>query len=98
MNKAKQERLIKLAEECGELVEIIMKTLQYGYEEHYPGDPLNNKERLQIEIRDVIFWIGMMDDLEDIDMYDLLKDDRMKVKYEKVLDYTQYQEGSRWRP
>jgi NTP pyrophosphatase (non-canonical NTP hydrolase) len=95
MTKAEEERLIKLIEECGELIQIASKTLQFGYEEHYPGDPYNNRHRLENEIRDVFYWLTMMHDNKDIDLDALM--DRADTKHEKAMRYTQHQPESEWK-
>jgi len=96
MKEDQRERLIKLAEECGELVQLIMKTLQFGYEEHYPEDIHNNRKRLELEIRDVLFWIRMMHDKDDINLNDI--EELIDSKYDKAMKYTQHQKDSTWKP
>lgn len=53
--------LIKLAEECGELTQIAMKTLWYGYDGYHPDDPeTSNATLLEDEIADVLTWIARL--------------------------------------
>jgi hypothetical protein len=51
-----QERLAMLAEEAGEIVQIVGKILRHGYESHHPSDPKQtpNRHLLDKELRDLI--------------------------------------------
>lgn len=48
------EALALLAEECGELVQIIGKILRHGLDSHHPDTGDNNVELLQKEVGDVL--------------------------------------------
>lgn len=44
--------LILLIEECAEIIQRACKAIRFGMEEVQPGQPLNNRDRLQEEIND----------------------------------------------
>ena len=50
------ERLAMLAEECGEVIQIIGKILRHGYYSHHPSDPnkISNKFLLDGEMTDLL--------------------------------------------
>lgn len=68
LTPAEYERLALLAEECGEVVQVIGKILRHGYESHSPLDPLRvpNRSLLQKECGDVLHVIDRMIDRGDI--------------------------------
>lgn len=55
MTKMSHEQflLIKLAEEASEIAQIALKTAQFGMTEKHPDLPLNNKERIHLELNDL---------------------------------------------
>lgn len=62
LTPAETERLAYLAEECGEVIQIVGKILRHGYESHNPFDPLktNNRLLLQNELTNVLQAITRM--------------------------------------
>ena len=50
---AEAERLALLAEECGEVVQVIGKILRHGYESGHPAGNSTNREDLEKECGDV---------------------------------------------
>ena len=55
LTPAQAERLAMLAEECGEVIQIIGKILRHGYDSHHPDRPhITNRELLQRELTDFI--------------------------------------------
>lgn len=48
-----QELLVILIEECSEVQKRATKALRFGIDEYQPGQPLNNAQRLGLEIGDV---------------------------------------------
>jgi hypothetical protein len=69
VTEAEKERLAMLAEEAGEIVQIIGKILRHGYDSHHPDDPerITNKEHLVRELRDldgVVYGMCLKDDLK----------------------------------
>ncbi|WP_228142160.1 hypothetical protein [Acinetobacter pittii] len=55
MNKMTHEQflLMKLAEEATEIAQIALKTAQFGMTEKHPDMPLNNLERIHLELNDL---------------------------------------------
>ena len=55
MNKMTHEQflLMKLAEEASEIAQIALKTAQFGMTEKHPDLPLNNQERIHVELNDL---------------------------------------------
>lgn len=53
------ERLSCLAEEMGEVIQIIGKILRHGYDSYSPKDPLQttNRTLLERELGDVRYWM-----------------------------------------
>jgi NTP pyrophosphatase (non-canonical NTP hydrolase) len=46
LTPAQAERLAMLAEEAGEIVQIVGKILRHGYDSYHPNDPYNNNKAL----------------------------------------------------
>lgn len=67
LSPAQAERLAILAEEAGEVIQIVGKILRHGYESHHPAGPCQtNRYLLANEIRDFIWAITLMMDRNDI--------------------------------
>lgn len=68
LSPAEAERLAILAEECGEVVQIVGKILRHGYDNHHPDDPpaKTNRAALERELSDVYAIIDWMAEVEDI--------------------------------
>lgn len=50
-----QEHLLScLAEECAEVAQRVSKALRFGLEEVQPGQPMNNLERIALELNDLV--------------------------------------------
>ena len=58
LTPAETERLALLAEECGEVIQVIGKILRHGYESRYPQDGASNCELLEKELGHVMFASG----------------------------------------
>lgn len=100
LTPAEAERLALLAEECGEVIQQIGKTLRHGYASSHPDFPADkggptNRYNLMREVGDVLVAIEMMVDARDFDQVDI--DDRMRVKRHKVQDYLHHQYEYRTR-
>ena len=55
LTPAEAERLAMLAEECGEVIQMVGKILRHGYESHHPDRPeVTNRALLEIEVTDVL--------------------------------------------
>ena len=46
LTPAQAERLAMLAEECGEVIQVIGKILRHGYDGHHPQDPHRSNRTL----------------------------------------------------
>ena len=66
LTPAEAERLALLAEECGEVVQVIGKILRHGYESAHPNGGPVNRELLQKELGDVLAAQALMMDADDI--------------------------------
>lgn len=63
LTPAQAERLAMLAEECGEVIQVIGKILRHGYENFHPLKPgVPNSELLRRELDDVGAVVSMMID------------------------------------
>ena len=60
LTPAEAERLSILAEECGEIVQVIGKILRHGYQSCHPESPIKNRTLLEKEIGDFEAIMGMM--------------------------------------
>jgi len=69
LTPAQLERLVLLAEECGEVVQIIGKIIRHGYESHNPCDDNKtiNRELLNKEISHIYVALRLMDEEGDTD-------------------------------
>ena len=87
LTPAEIERLAMLAEECGEVVQIVCKVLRHGYESYHPDDmnKETNKDILVDELLDVFAVLWLMNNKGDIitpDVNAWLKDRvARKLKY-----------------
>lgn len=59
--------LAKLAEECGELLQVVGKKLAYYYTDEHPDRDGSLKRRLENEIADVIAVCGVVVELHGLD-------------------------------
>jgi NTP pyrophosphatase (non-canonical NTP hydrolase) len=79
--------LVILAEECNEVAQRASKALRFGLKDpdgSEPGQPYTNKDRLILEINDLLAVIEMVFGEQDI-VSQMLKDDKKK-KVEKYLE------------
>lgn len=68
LTPAEIERLAMLAEECGEVVQIVGKILRFGYESHHPDNPdVTNRTLLRQELTDIFGACHLMENRKDID-------------------------------
>lgn len=70
LTPAEAERLAMLAEECGEVIQVVGKILRHGYESYHPNDLFNghpkpgaenNRDLLANEVCDLLAVVQMMD-------------------------------------
>lgn len=71
LTDAQYERLVILAEECNEVIQIIGKILGHGYESYHPSADRssNNRVLLQKEIGDFQCILQMMINANDVNEY-----------------------------
>jgi hypothetical protein len=65
---AQIERLAKLAEECGEVVQMVGKILVHGYESYHPRDEAKTTNRMLLEgeMGNIAQMFDMMIDAGDV--------------------------------
>lgn len=89
LTPAEAERLAMLAEECGEVIQIVGKILRHGYESFHPVNPrVTNRQLLVRELRDVNAVLQAMgrSELQDYSLQDVLG------IWERKIQYTHHQE------
>ena len=70
LSAAEIERLAIIAEECGEVTQIVGKILRHGFNSYSPFDPkkVGNNVKLEKELGDILFIMNMCHEKGDIDM------------------------------
>jgi NTP pyrophosphatase (non-canonical NTP hydrolase) len=53
LSSAESEGLAILAEECGEVIQVIGKILRHGYDSTHPNGGLSNRQLLEAELGDI---------------------------------------------
>ena len=91
LTPAEAERLALLAEECGEIVQVIGKILRHGYESSHPDDATDttNRTLLEKEIGDFECVLEMMSAAKDVKIYYIGY--CMKTKQRKIGQYLHHQ-------
>lgn len=88
----KLERLAILAEECGEVIQIVGKILRHGYDSQNPDAPLafTNQQLLQHEIGDVLYIIELLIERDDVskESVEIAKEKKAR----KIRKYLHHQE------
>ncbi len=95
LTPAEAERLAMLAEETGEIVQMVGKILRHGYESYHPDDKekVTNRTNLFAEILDiygVMYGMGLNSDVPHLEGYD-----PSKVWKRKSMKYTHHQDNIR---
>lgn len=92
---AQSERLAMLAEECGEVIQVIGKVLRHGYESYHPDDGQRetNRDSLIEEIHDVFAVLWMMNRQEDLVLPEV--NVWLQGRVERKLRYSHHQEESK---
>ena len=87
LTPAEIERLAILAEECGEVIQIIGKVLRHGYESTNPQQKHlgTNRDMLTKEIGDVLMAADFIIDFGDVDRQRVLIN--MQEKYDRIRPY-----------
>jgi NTP pyrophosphatase (non-canonical NTP hydrolase) len=89
LNPAQAERLAILAEECGEIVQVIGKILRHGFESTHPEGGPTNRQLLELELGDITAVIGLCLDAGDVAWERMA--DRLPVTTERLKAYTHHQ-------
>ncbi len=93
LNDAEAERLAMLAEECGEVVQLIGKILRHGYTSYHPDDvDMNtNWTLLKRELNDIGAVVHGMITAGDYEEEDFTLEVQEKI-WNKKLKWTHHQE------
>ena len=90
LTPAETERLAILVEECGEVVQIGMKILRHGYQNHHPEDPEKQSNRMLLagELGHVIYAIKTMIKEKDVSGMGIdLSDEKKSESIKKYLHH-----------
>lgn len=87
MNR-KQLLLIKLAEECSEVAQIIIKTALFGMDDIGPGLVITNRERIHAELNDVMAVVDLLNDEADLEY--VKNEKAIENKKDKINFYAEY--------
>lgn len=92
LTPAEAERLAMLAEECGEVVQMVGKILRHGYEECHPNDQhqQTNRSLLSSELIDLLAVVDLMENRGDLPLRPTAADYGKAVR--RKLRYAHHQE------
>lgn len=85
LSDAERERLALLAEECGEVIQVIGKILRHGFESRHPDGGPTNRELLEIELGHVGFAGFLCETFKDVSAQGIYVS-----RYEKSLRIAKY--------
>jgi NTP pyrophosphatase (non-canonical NTP hydrolase) len=93
LTDAESERLVMLAEECGEVIQIIGKILRHGYTSYHPGDGdmTTNWTLLNKELNDIGAVVYGMITAGDYKEEDFSLEIQEKI-WQKKLKWTHHQD------
>ena len=93
LTDAEAERLAMLAEEAGEIVQIVGKILRHGYESYHPDDPNKKQNRwiLQDEINDLAGVVYGMQAAADLSVMTMQEHHRITA-WQRKLKYSHHQD------
>ena len=94
MTEAERERLAMLAEEAGEIVQMVGKILRHGYDSYHPNDEKKtpNCWLLQDELNDLAAVVYGMQEAGDISVM-TMDESRRESDWQKKLKWTYHQPG-----
>ena len=94
LTPAEAERLAILAEECGEVIQMVGKILRHGYEDFSPFDETKTPNRVNLanECGNVLCIIGVLEESEDIESR--IVTSSMADKIDKLPRWTHHQPDS----
>ncbi len=73
--------LIVLAEECSEVIKDVSKALRFGLDKFEPDQSFSNRERIEIELADLM---GAIELLQDAGVIGQVSESRIVTKKRKV--------------
>lgn len=89
LTPAEAERLAMLAEEAGEIVQMVGKILRHGYASHHPDRPsTNNRALLRGEIDDFLAVMSAMEKDCDISVTDF---GRVDLAWDRKVRFSHHQ-------
>lgn len=92
LTPAEAERLALLAEECGEVIQIVGKILRHGYGSYHPDDHTKpNRRLLEKEVGDLRAALELMTSEHDLDANAILE--HTVNKLERVEQWMHHQQG-----
>lgn len=93
LTPAEAERLALLAEECGEVIQIVGKILRHGYESKHPNNLSGptNRQMLEKEAGDVQAAVELMRSEADVSSSAI--EDHAITKLESVEQWMHHQQG-----
>lgn len=93
LTPAEAERLAMLAEECGEVIQVVGKILRHGYQSHNPKEPdgQTNRSLLSGELIDLLAVVDLMENRYDFEVRPTAADYGKAVK--RKLRYTHHQDS-----
>jgi len=77
--------LVCLGEECGEVQQMVGKSLRFGVDDRHQDEVNTNLERLEMEITDVIAVWEML--AEELNFFSELNRDAIELKKDKIEYY-----------
>lgn len=85
------ERLAILAEECGEVIQVVGKILRHGYSSHNPNDPhsISNRGLLAKELGDLDWIVSLMQ--AEADFAEGARLQRKRLKADTARPYLHHQ-------
>lgn len=89
MTKAELERLAILAEECGEVIQLVGKIIRFGWDDSHPKhDNVPNRKLLTQELADLRVATNLLLHEDDIDLRDFEECEGKKL--EKINKHLKY--------
>ena len=86
LTPAEAERLAMLAEECGEVIQVVGKILRHGYESTHPEGGPTNRQTLEHELGDIKACISRLSE-QDIDKQQVLWHQFQKLSNQQYLHH-----------
>ena len=81
--------LVHIAEEAGEIIQAVGKSLRFGLYDKYPDVPRTNREDLQLELTDIFAIAELLQDQGVLQPFDRVAIDAKKEKVRRFLKYSE---------